>query len=368
MPDNEIFESQNKIEEVSDCNEQSEPSSNESFEEKKENQSINTYVTYVPYGLTPKSFEEKKEIKQASRMAGTAFLVAKASIVVLSFVLVFIFTAIQNTLSLQEPLIKEPSILQAMQIFLSLTVFTLPFIIVYKIFGYKISDLISLSRPKEKTFLPFFLFGIGFCAFANIATNFAAGIFRSFGIEYKVDNIPSPNGIFGFLLCIISTVLVPAFVEEFACRGVVLGALRKFGDGFAILVSAAFFGLMHGNFQQIPFAFLVGLVLGFVTVKSASLWIAIAIHAFNNGFSVIFDFFFSDTPSNIQNTIFATFLCISMVLGIFGMLLLKNKTVYLIEEKCFESSARQRYKWFFFGAVTFIFVIISILEAMAFFI
>jgi hypothetical protein len=47
------------------------------------------------------------------------------------------------------------------------------------------------------------------------------------------------------------------------------------------LVSALVFGLFHGNVAQIPFAFAVGAVLGYVTVEYSITW-AIVLHVFNN--------------------------------------------------------------------------------------
>lgn len=47
------------------------------------------------------------------------------------------------------------------------------------------------------------------------------------------------------------------------------------------------FGLLHGNLIQFVFATLVGLILGFVTVKTDSIVPAVIIHGFNNGMSVV---------------------------------------------------------------------------------
>ena len=52
--------------------------------------------------------------------------------------------------------------------------------------------------------------------------------------------------------------------EELIFRGFVLRSLRPYGKRFAILGSAFLFGLFHGNLLQTPYAFLVGLVLGYV--------------------------------------------------------------------------------------------------------
>jgi membrane protease YdiL (CAAX protease family) len=70
-------------------------------------------------------------------------------------------------------------------------------------------------------------------------------------------------------------------VEEILCRGLVLRPLMKYGKRFAILMSAFFFGLLHGNIVQTPFAFAVGLVLGYVAVEYNILW-AMVLHMINN--------------------------------------------------------------------------------------
>ena len=69
--------------------------------------------------------------------------------------------------------------------------------------------------------------------------------------------------------------------EELLCRGLAMRPLVKYGKRFAILMSAFFFGLMHCNIVQTPFAFVVGLVLGYVAVEYNILW-AMVLHMINN--------------------------------------------------------------------------------------
>ncbi len=93
------------------------------------------------------------------------------------------------------------------------------------------------------------------------------------------------------LVCYIFMLVVAAPIcEELFYRGAVLQSLRRFGDGFAVMVSAILFGLMHGNIQQIPHAVLGGLVFGYITVRRGTLWWAMGLHAFNNALSVILSF------------------------------------------------------------------------------
>lgn len=94
-------------------------------------------------------------------------------------------------------------------------------------------------------------------------------------LEYE--NTPA-----GILMFIIEVAVFPAIVEEIIFRGVLFGCLREYGEVFAMVASAAVFGLFHGNIEQLVFAFLLGLVLAFVVIKTDSLFIAVLIHFVNN--------------------------------------------------------------------------------------
>ena len=69
--------------------------------------------------------------------------------------------------------------------------------------------------------------------------------------------------------------------EELLFRGYVLRSLRPYGKRFAIVGSALLFGLFHGNLLQLLNAFLMGLIMGYLTVEYSVVW-AIALHMFNN--------------------------------------------------------------------------------------
>lgn len=83
-----------------------------------------------------------------------------------------------------------------------------------------------------------------------------------------------------FSIVLYSALLAP-ISEELLFRKLVQGNLMPFGKRFAILTSALLFGLFHGNFLKIPYAFAMGLILGYVAAEY-SVWWSIALHAFNN--------------------------------------------------------------------------------------
>lgn len=83
-----------------------------------------------------------------------------------------------------------------------------------------------------------------------------------------------------FSMFLYAAVLGPIW-EELLFRGGILRSLQPYGKKFAILGSAFLFGIFHGNIIQTPFAFGVGLILGYVTVEYSVFW-AIVLHLLNN--------------------------------------------------------------------------------------
>ena len=324
------------------------------------------YVSYIPFGYTPKTYNERKGIRKAANLSAAAFLVVTFFITLWSILATFVMYYLGFTQSQINEIFSEPGNMQIIQIVLSSFLFTVPFVVIFKMGKYRISDLIPLGKPDKRLIFPLLAIGISFCSFANIAVNYASSFFEFFGIDYNVDYGENPQGFFGFILSLIATVFVPAFVEEFACRGIVLGSLKKYGESFAIVASSILFGVMHGNFEQIPFAFLVGLVLGYIAIKSNTMWLSVIVHAFNNFISVFFTYVMNVFPTDVQNIIYVCYLSLTLVLGIFGVLILKNRMpdFFKFNKSDTEADEGKKAKWFYTSPTVIIFFVITFLESL----
>ena len=75
--------------------------------------------------------------------------------------------------------------------------------------------------------------------------------------------------------------VVAPVVEELIFRGVIMTGLMPYGKRFAIFASSILFGVFHGNLIQSPYAFAVGLVLGYTAAEYSITW-AMVLHAINN--------------------------------------------------------------------------------------
>lgn len=74
-------------------------------------------------------------------------------------------------------------------------------------------------------------------------------------------------------------------VEELLFRKLLIDRLHRFGDRTALFVSALVFGLLHGNFSQLFYAFGIGLLLGYLYCRTRQLGYTILLHMAVNLFS-----------------------------------------------------------------------------------
>ncbi|MDX1945583.1 MAG: ABC transporter permease subunit/CPBP intramembrane protease [Pirellulaceae bacterium] len=82
--------------------------------------------------------------------------------------------------------------------------------------------------------------------------------------------------------------LAPAICEELAFRGFILSGLRRIGHKWgAIALAALFFGMAHGILQQSLSAWVVGIVIGYIAVKTGSLWPGVLYHFVHNGLGML---------------------------------------------------------------------------------
>lgn len=98
-----------------------------------------------------------------------------------------------------------------------------------------------------------------------------------------LNNMGANGGWSVLMLAVLAPVM-----EEVLFRGILLEAVReKYSSGRAIVVSALMFGVIHIIPQQVVNAFVIGLILGFIYVRTNSLWPVIIIHALNNAMAYV---------------------------------------------------------------------------------
>lgn len=111
-----------------------------------------------------------------------------------------------------------------------------------------------------------------------------------FGPPQELSGAPNAQNIVQLLSEIVIIGFLPAICEEIFYRGYVLRGLERKGRVYALIVSSVLFAVMHANFQQMTYALMLGLLLGFVVLKTNSLYASIAMHATFNIMSVVLSY------------------------------------------------------------------------------
>ncbi len=139
-----------------------------------------------------------------------------------------------------------------------------------------------------------------FLIMATVSLNFAMSEINALMISLLSPNVSTDllmsgsgeiSGLEIFLL-IVSTAVIPGIVEELFFRGIILTNLIPYGRGTAIVGSALLFGLMHMNPAQFFYTTLMGITLGYIYVKTRSIWICVLIHFTNNALGVLQQIFY----------------------------------------------------------------------------
>lgn len=168
--------------------------------------------------------------------------------------------------------------------------------------------------------------GMGLAMVASMFTNIIIKLFDLAGYKLSQPELTDPDGVPALLMVLVSTAIIPGIIEEFAMRCCTLGALKKYGKGFAVVAVSIVFGLIHGNLIQFIFAFLVGLILGYITVVNDSVIPAMLVHGLNNGVSVLSDFVKYFSNEKTANIVSSVVIYIWLGLAIVGLIyLFKNK-------------------------------------------
>ena len=85
-----------------------------------------------------------------------------------------------------------------------------------------------------------------------------------------------------FALSFLVVAVVAPIVEELTFRGLGFGLLSKYGVRVALVGTAVLFGLVHGFLVALPLFVIVGLALGWLRMRSGSVYPGMVMHGLCN--------------------------------------------------------------------------------------
>lgn len=92
----------------------------------------------------------------------------------------------------------------------------------------------------------------------------------------------------GFFTTFLLVAVYAPFAEELVFRGALFQGLKESASPWkAVFLSALFFGLMHMNFNQAGYAFVLGIFMALAVEATGSIWSSVLLHIAVNGRSVV---------------------------------------------------------------------------------
>lgn len=309
-----------------------------------------------------KLLEQKTELRKFS----TIFALAMLGYLVVSVV----FVVLVEILGLSDLFFANGTFSLGMGILISVFSIGIPFFIAEKVTRKKEGlHEISYATPRInlKT-LCIILFSVFGCLLSMNITGYFQSFFEMFGFVFSSGEEPNITGIADIIGLFVGIAVVPPLIEEFAIRNVVMQPLRKYGNAFAIVASAIFFGILHGTPTQIPFAILSGLFLGYAAIATDSIWTSIIIHAIVNGLSCCYSTvcYYTDeeTALSVHGIICLVFMATGIASLIIYMVKYKNEFKRVISDKGLQDySFSQKLVKFIFSPVMIIALIVFLLQA-----
>lgn len=169
-------------------------------------------------------------------------------------------------------------------------------LLIFLRFGRPDREVLKLSKPRlsEIALSMGMAFGVfGALVFLEMLT---AMLFRSQGSSLGGLDISVNTGM-QLWIWIPAVAIIPALLEEFVFRGIVLGIYEKHMPPWrAVILSGIAFGLLHMQFSLFYLYIGIGIVLGWVVYRSRSVWVGVAFHLVYNSLAVLLSYFQTAYP------------------------------------------------------------------------
>ena len=142
----------------------------------------------------------------------------------------------------------------------------------------KVTEVLSIRKIKWSTFFGVIAFTMASSPLVTLV-NLASQLF----VENTVtENSTQFLSLHPLLLIFFVGVLAPV-CEELVFRGAIFGGMKKEGNVFkAVMASGLLFGLLHMNINQASYAFVIGILLGFLVEATGSIFSSILFHVLIN--------------------------------------------------------------------------------------
>ena len=217
------------------------------------------------------------------------------------------------------------------------------------------------SFPSKKTWSYAVPMTLTVVALLGVGTQMINDLLFQLHIIPLTPNNMLPGNNISMAFYLIRVMFLPAVLEEYLFRGLILHSLRRYGDTFAVVLSSVFYGMMQYTVTRNLSGFVFGLVLGYFVLRTGSVMTAIICHLCTGTVSAIIaltQHFLSAYYERIENILFILLLVIGIVS--FILLCTKESNAFIMSDTNNTTSTAHKLKLCFSNGV---FIVVLILWA-----
>ena len=157
---------------------------------------------------------------------------------------------------------------------------------------------LRINRVSSKTIRLTVMFSIGLIILSDEFDRLIQVFIPSPDYIIDLNSLLQPESVFGYLLLVIAVAIIAPIGEELLFRGFLQQFLEKNWKDItrAILITSLFFSIIHMNPYWFIQIYILGVMLGFLSWKTNSIFPPLILHALNNGTALLFSFI------NLENT------------------------------------------------------------------
>ena len=170
--------------------------------------------------------------------------------------------------------------------------------------GLRLSQTFCRPQMNAGWIIKYMIITWGLSLLMSIITNIILQLLKSLlHLNFSDISFDFGDGIGGFIVSFVSLSIFAPIFEEIIFRSAVYRHTEIMGQSFAVVFSAIVFALMHGNLEQLPYTFVMGLGFAYLFAKTRSLLIPMLLHFLTNTTTVIFTSIIGTTDTDELSTL-----------------------------------------------------------------
>ncbi len=189
--------------------------------------------------------------------------------------------------------------------------------------GCKLTRLTPMSFFRDRdikvpTILRYCALGLFIQFFAGYLVDYIGSLLKEDNPLFSSPDMSTGNSPTKLMVTILYACLIAPITEELVFRGIFLKNMSRVSQRFGIFTSALFFALAHQNIPQGILAFMLGILLGYITIKHNSLVPSMIVHFVVNITSIVFTQLDQIAPVSADKL----FTLVSVIIFVLGAIML----------------------------------------------